>query len=151
MKALIQRVTNAKVHINGITKGSINKGLVIFIGFADSDTFEKVEWIVKKIAKLRIFTDQEGKMNNSVEDVQGELLIISQFTLYASVKKGTRPSFIEAAEPILAENIYNYFELSITYEKDIHTPIHKMKDYESFNTARHKCKSSYKWNNKRLY
>jgi D-tyrosyl-tRNA(Tyr) deacylase len=109
MKALIQRVTNAKVHINGITKGSINKGLVIFIGFADSDTFEKIEWVVKKIAKLRIFTDQEGKMNNSVEDVQGELLIISQFTLYASVKKGTRPSFIEAAESILAENLYNYF------------------------------------------
>ena len=109
MKALIQRVTNAKVHINGITKGSINKGLVIFIGFADSDTFEKIEWVVQKIAKLRIFTDQEGKMNNSVEDVQGELLIISQFTLYASVKKGTRPSFIEATEPILAENLYNYF------------------------------------------
>ena len=109
MKALIQRVTNAKVHINGITKGSINKGLLIFIGFADSDTFEKIEWVVKKIAKLRIFTDQEGKMNNSVEDVQGELLIISQFTLYASVKKGTRPSFIEAAETILAENLYNYF------------------------------------------
>lgn len=109
MKALIQRVTNAKVHINGITKGSINKGLLIFIGFADSDTFEKIEWVVQKIAKLRIFTDQEGKMNNSVEDVQGELLIISQFTLYASVKKGTRPSFIEAAETILAENLYNYF------------------------------------------
>ena len=109
MKALIQRVTNAKVHISGITKGSINKGLVIFVGFADSDTLEKIEWVVKKIAKLRIFTDQDGKMNNSVEDIQGELLIISQFTLYASVKKGTRPSFIEAAEPIYAENLYNYF------------------------------------------
>lgn len=109
MKALIQRVTDAKVHINGITKGSINKGLVIFIGFADNDTFEKIEWVVQKIAKLRIFSDQEGKMNNSVEDIQGELLIISQFTLYASVKKGTRPSFIEAAEPELAENLYNYF------------------------------------------
>ena len=109
MKALIQRVTNAKVHISGIKKGSINKGLVIFVGFADSDTLEKIEWVVKKIAKLRIFTDKDGKMNNSVEDVQGELLIISQFTLYASVKKGTRPSFIEAAEPIYAENLYNYF------------------------------------------
>ena len=109
MKALIQRVTNAKVHISGITKGSINKGLVIFVGFADSDTLEKIEWVVKKIAKLRIFTDQDGKMNNSVEDVQGELLIISQFTLYASVKKGTKPSFIEAAAPIYAENLYNYF------------------------------------------
>ena len=109
MKALIQRVTNAKVHISGITKGSINKGLVIFVGFADSDTLEKIEWVVKKIAKLRIFTDQDGKMNNSVEDVQGELLIISQFTLYASVKKGNRPSFIEAAEPIYAEHLYHYF------------------------------------------
>ena len=87
MKALIQRVTNAKVHINGITKGSINKGLVIFIGFTDNDTFEKIEWVVQKIAKLRIFTDQERKMNNSVEDVQGELLIISQFTLYAFTLK----------------------------------------------------------------
>ena len=109
MKALIQRVTDAKVHINGITKGSINKGLVIFVGFADNDTFDKIEWVVQKIAKLRIFTDQEGKMNNSVEEVQGDLLIISQFTLYASVIKGTRPSFIKAAKPVLAENLYNYF------------------------------------------
>ena len=109
MKAIIQRVTNAKVDINGTTKGSINKGLVIFVGFSDNDTFEKIEWVVQKIAKLRIYTDQEGKMNNSVEDIQGELLIISQFTLYASVKKGTRPSFIEAAKPAFAENLYNYF------------------------------------------
>ena len=109
MKALIQRVTEAKVNINGLKEGSINKGLVIFIGFTSNDTFEKIEWVVQKIAKLRIFSDQEGKMNNSVEDIQGELLIISQFTLYGSVKKGTRPSFIEAAEPVLAENLYNYF------------------------------------------
>ena len=109
MKALIQRVTDAKVHINGTTKGSINKGLVIFIGFADNDTREKIEWVIQKIAKLRIFTDQDGKMNNSVEDAQGELLIISQFTLYASIKKGTRPSFIKAAESVLAESLYNYF------------------------------------------
>ncbi len=109
MKALIQRVTEAKVNINGLKEGSINKGLVIFIGFTNNDTFEKIEWVVQKIAKLRIFSDQEGKMNNSVEDIQGELLIISQFTLYCSVKKGTRPSFIEAAEPVLAENLYNYF------------------------------------------
>ena len=105
MKALIQRVTEAKVNINGLKEGSINKGLVIFIGFTSNDTFEKIEWVVQKIAKLRIFSDQEGKMNNSVEDIQGELLIISQFTLYGSVKKGTRPSFIEAAEPVLAENL----------------------------------------------
>ena len=109
MKALIQRVTNAKVHINRTTKSSINKGLVIFIGFTDNDTFETIEWVVQKIAKLRIFTDKEGKMNNSIEDVQGELLIIPQFTLYASVKKGTRPSFIKAAETVLAEKLYNYF------------------------------------------
>ena len=109
MKALIQRVTNAKVHINRKTKSSINKGLVIFIGFTDNDTFETIEWIFQKIAKLRIFTDEEGKMNNSIEDVQGEFLIIPQFTLYASVKKGTRPSFIKAAETVLAENLYNYF------------------------------------------
>ena len=109
MKALIQRVTNAKVTIAGKTKGSIKKGLVVFVGFSDSDTTEKIEWVINKIRKLRIFTDHEGKMNTSVEDVNGSLLIISQFTLYASVKKGTRPSFIEAAKPELAENLYNYF------------------------------------------
>ena len=87
MKALIQRVTNAKVTIAGKTKGSIKKGLVVFVGFSDSDTTENIEWVINKIRKLRIFTDHEGKMNTSVEDVNGSLLIISQFTLYASVKK----------------------------------------------------------------
>ena len=108
MKALIQRVTNAKVNISGRTKGSINKGLVVFVGFAENDTNEIIEWVINKIRNLRVFTDQEGKMNNSVEEVKGGLLIISQFTLYASVKKGTRPSFIDAAKPELAENLYNY-------------------------------------------
>ena len=108
MKALIQRVTKAKVNISGRTKGSINKGLVVFVGFAENDTNEIIEWVINKIRKLRVFTDQEGKMNNSVEEVKGGLLIISQFTIYASVKKGTRPSFIDAAKPELAENLYNY-------------------------------------------
>ena len=105
MKALIQRVTSAKVNISGKTKGSINKGLVVFVGFAENDTNEIIEWVINKIRNLRVFTDQEGKMNNSVEEVKGGLLIISQFTLYASVKKGTRPSFIEAAKPELAESL----------------------------------------------
>ena len=108
MKALIQRVTNAKVNISGRTKGSINKGLVVFVGFAENDTNEIIEWVINKIRNLRVFTDQEGKMNKSVEEVEGGLLIISQFTLYASIKKGTRPSFIDAAKPELAENLYNY-------------------------------------------
>jgi len=81
---------------------------VVFVGFAENDTNEIIEWVINKIRNLRVFTDQEGKMNNSVEEVKGGLLIISQFTLYASVKKGTRPSFIEAAKPELAESLYNY-------------------------------------------
>lgn len=109
MKALIQRVTNAKVNISGRTKGSIKKGLVVFVGFAENDTNETIEWVINKIRNLRVFTDQEGKMNKSVEEVEGGLLIISQFTLYASIKKGTRPSFIDAAKPELAETLYNYF------------------------------------------
>jgi len=120
MKALIQRVTNAKVTIAGKTKGSIKKGLVVFVGFSDSDTTEKIEWVINKIRKLRIFTDHEGKMNTSVEDVNGSLLIISQFTLYASVKKGTRPSFIEAAKPELAENLYNYFLECVANKTSLH-------------------------------
>ena len=120
MKALIQRVTNAKVTIAGKTKGSIKKGLVVFVGFSDSDTTEKIEWVINKIRKLRIFTDHEGKMNTSVEDVNGSLLIISQFTLYASVKKGTRPSFIEAAKPELAENLYNYFLEYVANNTSLH-------------------------------
>ena len=120
MKALIQRVTNAKVTIAGKTKGSIKKGLVVFVGFSDSDTTEKIEWVINKIKKLRIFTDHEGKMNTSVEDVNGSLLIISQFTLYASVKKGTRPSFIEAAKPELAENLYNYFLECVANNTSLH-------------------------------
>ena len=108
MKALIQRVTKAKVNISGRTKGSINKGLVVFVGFAENDTNEIIEWVINKIRNLRVFTDQEGKINKSVEEVEGGLLIISQFTLYASVKKGTRPSFIDAAKPELAETLYNY-------------------------------------------
>ena len=120
MKALIQRVTNAKVTIAGKTKGSIKKGLVVFVGFSDSDTTEKIEWVINKIRKLRIFTDHEGKMNTSVEDVNGSLLIISQFTLYASVKKGTRPSFIEAAKPELAENLYNYFLEYVAKNTSLH-------------------------------
>lgn len=109
MKALIQRVTNANVNISGRTKGSIKKGLVVFVGFAENDTNETIEWVINKIRNLRVFTDQEGKMNKSVEEVEGGLLIISQFTLYASIKKGTRPSFIDAAKPELAETLYNYF------------------------------------------
>lgn len=120
MKALIQRATNAKVTIAGKTKGSIKKGLVVFVGFSDSDTTEKIEWVINKIRKLRIFTDHEGKMNTSVEDVNGSLLIISQFTLYASVKKGTRPSFIEAAKPELAENLYNYFLEYVAKNTSLH-------------------------------
>lgn len=108
MKVVIQRVKRASVKINESLAGSINKGLCLFVGIHDSDTRDDVEWCCRKISKLRIFNDKDEKMNLSVCDVEGGILVISQFTLYGDVKKGTRPSFIEAAKPDVAEPLYNY-------------------------------------------
>lgn len=108
MKVVIQRVTRASVTINNKISGSIEKGLLLLVGIHETDTKEEVDWFCRKIPSLRIFEDDEGKMNRSVEDVDGGILVVSQFTLYGNTKKGTRPSFIEAARPEDAEPLYDY-------------------------------------------
>lgn len=108
MKFLIQRVSNATVKADNVITGQIGKGLLIFIGIRDSDTKDTADKMLKKAYNLRIFSDNEGKTNLSTGDVDGELLLISQFTLYANCKKGNRPSFFEAGSPEHAEKLYNY-------------------------------------------
>ncbi len=109
MKAVIQRVSMARVRIGGQTAGEIAGGLVILLGIAKSDTREDAQWLLNKIVDLRIFEDRAGKMNLSIGEVRGELLIISQFTLYGDCRKGRRPSFDRAARPESAEPLYDYF------------------------------------------
>ncbi len=106
MKSVVQRVSKASVTVDGVVTGSIGIGLLILLGVHQDDTADKIEWMADKITKLRIFEDDEGKMNRSVLDVGGSVLIVSQFTLYGDLKKGTRPSFIEAARPEVAIPIY---------------------------------------------
>ncbi|HBX66406.1 MAG: D-tyrosyl-tRNA(Tyr) deacylase [Balneola sp.] len=107
MKAVIQRVKSSSVMVDNEITGAIEHGLLVLLGIHEDDTDQQLEWICNKISKLRIFEDEEGKMNNSVQDVGGGILIVSQFTLYANSDKGTRPSFIEAARPEKAEPMYN--------------------------------------------
>jgi D-tyrosyl-tRNA(Tyr) deacylase len=107
MKAVVQRVKSSSVVVNNEITGAIEQGLLVLIGIHQDDTKEQMEWICNKISKLRIFEDEEGKMNKSVQDVGGGILLVSQFTLYANSDKGTRPSFIEAARPEKAEPMYN--------------------------------------------
>ena len=109
MRTVIQRVKNASVTINGKTHGEINQGLVLLLGIAPEDDTTDINWTLQKIMNLRIFNDSENKMNLSLLNVKGELLIVSQFTLFASTKKGNRPSFIGAATPSKANEIYNEF------------------------------------------
>ncbi len=109
MRAVIQRVSEASVTIASETFNKINKGLLVFLAVKPDDTQEDIDYIISKIINLRIFEDQNGKMNLSVKDVYGEILIISQFTLYADCRKGRRPSFIKAGKPSEAEPIYNKF------------------------------------------
>ena len=109
MKAVIQRVAEASVEIEGKVEGKIDAGLIILLGVGDEDDKDDVEWLAKKIASLRIFSDEEGKMNNSVVDINGEALVVSQFTLHAKTKKGTRPSFVHAAHPDKAIPLYEMF------------------------------------------
>lgn len=106
MRALIQRVNYAKVHINGSTKDEIGKGLLVFLGIGDEDSEEDLAWLVRKVCSLRIFEDEEGKMNNDLAKVDGSIMVISQFTLHAKYQKGTRPSFVHAAKPELAIPLY---------------------------------------------
>lgn len=110
MKAVIQRVKSAKVTVNGKINGEINKGLLILLGVTHEDTTDKADYLVKKILNLRIFTDENDKMNLSVKDVRGEILVVSQFTLYADTSSGNRPSFTDAAKPDTANELYEYFK-----------------------------------------
>ncbi len=108
MKFVIQRVTEADVSVEGKTIGAIQKGILVLIGISREDDYAAADKMIKKMIGLRIFEDAEGKTNLSLADVEGSLLLISQFTLYANCKKGNRPSFIEAGEPDAAEKMYEY-------------------------------------------
>lgn len=109
MRTLIQRVTKASVTIENSIHSEIENGLLILLGIEENDSQEDINWLVKKITQLRIFSDSVGKMNLSVLDINGEILVVSQFTLYASTKKGNRPSFIKSAKPDIAIPLYENF------------------------------------------
>ena len=109
MRTVIQRVQHASVTIDGTVKSSIGKGYLLLLGVEDSDTSEDVDWLVRKVAALRVFDDDNGVMNRSILDVQGEALVVSQFTLYASYKKGNRPSWFRAASHEISVPLYEVF------------------------------------------
>lgn len=119
MRILLQRVLSASVRINGAIHSSVGAGMLVFVGIEEADQREDVEWLVKKIASLRIFSDDEGKMNLDIRQVNGEFLVVSQFTLHAQVKKGNRPSFIVAARPEKAIPLYEYFIESLEKESGV--------------------------------
>ena len=123
MKVVIQRVSKASVTISGQVKAKIAKGLLILLGIEEEDDKSDIEWLVPKIISLRIFNDAEEKMNLSVSDIEGDILVVSQFTLHASTKKGNRPSFIKAARPDKANQLYQEFvkNLSDLYKREIYT------------------------------
>ncbi|MCB0568683.1 MAG: D-tyrosyl-tRNA(Tyr) deacylase [Phaeodactylibacter sp.] len=109
MRVVIQRVSEASVTIDGQERAGIGRGLLVLLGVEEADTLEDIQWLCAKISKLRIFNDEAGLMNLSVQDIGGELLVVSQFTLHASTKKGNRPSFIRAARPDIAIPMYEAF------------------------------------------
>jgi len=109
MKAVLQRVTSASVEVDTEISGSINHGLLVYLGIHEDDTSDDIEWLINKMTQLRIFSDENQKMNLNINDAEGEFLIVSQFTLYASTKKGNRPSFTTAAKPEQAEDMYEEF------------------------------------------
>lgn len=109
MRTVIQRVTQASVTVNGNITGQIGNGLLILVGVEDSDTIQDIEWLAKKVAGMRIFDDENGVMNRSVMDIDGNILVVSQFTLMASTVKGNRPSYIRASKRPFAEPMYEKF------------------------------------------
>ena len=109
MKLVIQRVKEAKVEVEGEIVGKIGTGFLVLLGVSEEDTKENADYLVKKLCQLRVFTDENDKMNLALKDVNGELLIVSQFTLYADTTSGNRPSFIQAAKPEKANELYEYF------------------------------------------
>jgi D-tyrosyl-tRNA(Tyr) deacylase len=114
MRAVIQRVTKASVSIENMLKASIGKGLLVLVGIEEADNDKDLEWLCSKIVRLRIFNDYNGVMNLSVQDISGEIMAVSQFTLHAKTKKGNRPSYIKAARPEQAIPIYNRFVARLT-------------------------------------
>lgn len=116
MIAVIQRVSEASVTINQQVTSSIGKGMVVLIGIESEDNHEDVEWLSKKVINLRIFDDEEGVMNKSLLDLKGEILLVSQFTLHASTKKGNRPSYLKAAKPDVAIPVYESFIKSLNHQ-----------------------------------
>jgi D-tyrosyl-tRNA(Tyr) deacylase len=113
MKILIQRAKEAKLYVENVYKGSIGKGIVVFVGIGKGDKEEKIEYLVRKILLLRIFEDENGKMNYSISDIKGEIMVVSQFTLYGDCRKGNRPDFTMAEDGKLAEEIYNKFLMKL--------------------------------------
>jgi D-tyrosyl-tRNA(Tyr) deacylase len=109
MKAVLQRVSEASVTIDGNKVADIKAGLLVLVGIEDADTLEDIEWLAAKIVKLRIFSDADGLMNLSVQDINGDIIVVSQFTLHAATKKGNRPSYIKAAKPDVAIPVYESF------------------------------------------
>jgi D-aminoacyl-tRNA deacylase len=109
MRALIQRVSEASVEVDGVIVGEIASGLLVFLGVHESDTEASADYLASKLIQLRIFPDSAGKMNLSLRDISGQLLVVSQFTLYGDMRKGNRPSFSQAARPELAVRLYDYF------------------------------------------
>ena len=123
MRIIIQRVSKASVTINEVKVASIEKGLLILLGIVANDTQEDINWLVRKVANLRIFNDEKGIMNNSLLDVDGNAIVVSQFTLHASTKKGSRPSYMKAAKPVIAIPLYENFvkTLESTLGKTVQT------------------------------
>ena len=119
MRVIVQRVSEAKVTVDKEVIGSINQGLLLLVGIHEEDTNDQLQWMCDKILKLRVFSDDIGKMNKSVTDIQGGILVVSQFTLYGDVKKGTRPSYIEAARPDKAEPMYNQMIDYFKYKSEL--------------------------------
>lgn len=125
MRVILQRVSEASVKIENEVKGSIDKGVLIFVGIEHADEQSDADWLIQKINGMRIFSDAEGKMNLSIQDIKGSFLVISQFTLHASTKKGNRPSYIQAARPEQAIPLYEYFieQLKIQSQLPVETGV----------------------------
>lgn len=124
MKAILQRVKFANVEVDGNCVGKIDKGFLILLGVKEGDQKQDAEYLVKKICNMRIFEDDNGKMNINIKDVNGEILVVSQFTLYADCQKGNRPSFVNSAKPEYANELYEYFVEKCSHEvKKVQTGI----------------------------
>jgi D-tyrosyl-tRNA(Tyr) deacylase len=121
MRVVVQRVTEANVKVNGAVIGAIQEGLMVLLGIQNEDTAEDIQWIASKLVQMRIFDDADGVMNLSVKDIDGSILLISQFTLYAATKKGNRPSYIGAAKPEIAIPIYE--QMIVQLNKELGKPI----------------------------